>query len=182
MFIVFEGLDGSGTSTQLSLIQGWLDCVVTSEPSSTSIGKLIRENLKETSFSPDTMALLFAADRREHVKEIKEQLDKGKIVVCDRYICSSIAYQVALGVNEEFITSLNRDFIPPDLTIFFDASPELCFERRKSRAEKEIFDDIDFQKKVYIEYLKLPMKRIDASLSVEEVTEQIKNLLSRKRR
>ena len=85
MFIVFEGLDGSGTSTQLTLIGDWLGCYTTSEPSNSSVGKFIRESLKTGELSPTTMALLFAADRKEHLeKEIEPRLVRGEIVICDR--------------------------------------------------------------------------------------------------
>lgn len=100
MFVVFEGLDGSGTSTQLAIIGAWLGCFTTFEPTNGPIGALIREKLREGGFSNETMALLFAADRKEHLeKEIEPRLARGEVVLCDRYVMSSLAYQTAAGTS-----------------------------------------------------------------------------------
>ncbi len=161
-FIVLEGLDGSGTSTQLEYFEKklqelGLNHICTFEPTDNSVGKLIRSILKgQNKIEHETMALLFAADRMEHLNSknngILKHIKKGKIVICDRYIFSSIAYQ-SINCSPEWVLSINQ-FPLPEHLIFIDTPPEVCEKRMKSRELKEIYENLDFQKKVYNGYLK----------------------------
>ena len=182
MFVVFEGLDGSGTSTQLERIGRWLGCVTTFEPTNGPIGSLIREQLKEGSFSNETMALLFAADRKEHNKQIKNQLEQNRTVICDRYVYSSLAYQSSIGVSMDLIKKINEDCIKPNLILYFKISAEDCAERMTSR-KKDYFENIELQKKVETAYQTVlsdtsNVVYIDATKSVEDVTEQLKTVIT----
>jgi len=186
MFIVFEGLDGSGTSTQLKIIGDWLGCYTTSEPSNSSVGKFIRESLKTGELSPTTMALLFAADRKEHLeKEVEPRLARGEVVLCDRYVMSSLAYQIADGVDPEYVEFINKDFRKPDVTIYFDIDVESASIRRKERGVEDCYENTLFQSKVRKEYHHLLQNpylhtcAIHADRSVEDVTEQLKRVLRR---
>lgn len=181
MFVVFEGLDGSGTSTQLERIGRWLGCVTTFEPTNGPIGSLIREQLKEVSFSNETMALLFAADRKEHNKQIKRWLADNRTVVCDRYIYSSLAYQKALGVNADLLYKINEDFIKPDVLIYFKIDVDICINRIKDR-DKDTFENVGVQTYVKDEYEKVlvnyPHNIVDASRPEQEVTIQLQKYIT----
>lgn len=181
MFIVFEGLDGSGTSTQLKIIGDWLGCYTTSEPSNSSVGKFIRESLKTGELSPTTMALLFAADRKEHNKKIKRWLAENRTVVCDRYVYSSLAYQKALGVNADLLYKINEDFIKPDVLIYFKIDVNTCINRIKDR-DKDIFENVGVQTYVKDEYEKVlvnyPHNIVDASRPEQEVTIQLQKYIT----
>jgi len=181
VFVVFEGLDGSGTSTQLERIGRWLGCVTTFEPTNGPIGSLIREQLKEGSFSNETMALLFAADRKEHNKQIKRWLSENRTVVCDRYIYSSLAYQKALGVNADLLYKINEDFIKPDVLIYFKIDVDTCINRIKDR-DKDTFENVGVQTYVKDEYEKVlinyPHNIVDASRPEQEVTIQLQKYIT----
>ena len=182
MFVVFEGLDGSGTSTQLERIGAWLGCFTTFEPTNGPIGALIREKLREGGFSNETMALLFAADRKEHNKQIKNQLEQNRTVICDRYVYSSLAYQSSIGVSMDLIKKINEDCIKPNLILYFKISAEDCAERMTSR-KKDYFENIELQKKVETAYQTVlsdtsNVVYIDATKSVEDVTEQLKTVIT----
>lgn len=138
LFIVFEGIDGSGKSSLARALHEYLSdknipSILTAEPTSdTLIGKTLRAYLKDSSVDESTMALLFAADRVEHVKEIKKLLDEGITVICDRYIYSNFAYQGEHPARD--IHNLLMDkLLTPDITYYVDADPEVCLERIKSR-------------------------------------------------
>jgi dTMP kinase len=170
MFIVLEGLDGSGTTTQTRIIskalqmQGLKVCT-TNEPSSGPIGSLIRQVLSSRlvsrggfSLSTDTMALLFAADRIDHCENIiAPALGRGEIVVCDRYVYSSLVYQVVTSTwgNEDWLKIINQQAIIPNLTLILDATPETCFKRRKDRNSKEIYEVSHLQENLYQAYRNL---------------------------
>jgi len=152
VFIAFEGLDGSGKSTQVDaikdrLINKHIKFKIEKEPSDRNpIGLVVRDIIKGlTSVSPVTLAKLFSADRYEHVlHDIKPYIDGGGHVIMDRFIFSSFAYQ-GLDCSYDEIYLYNRDAIQllmPDLTIFIDTPPEVCIERIDStRNGKELFDD-----------------------------------------
>lgn len=135
-FIDIEGLDGSGSSTQVRLVAKELRTekikpYLTKEPSKGPIGKLVRQALegKFDALSPASIQLLFAADRGRHLNtEIIPQLEKGKMVITDRYAWSSVAFG-SVELSREWLLSLNQDFILPDLTIFIEVSPSVCLER-----------------------------------------------------
>ena len=155
-FAVFEGLDGSGTTTQLNILEGFFQgnsnklppLYKTSEPTNGSIGRLIRSALRaELPLKPETIALLFAADRYEHLYGpggIEERCKRGELAVSDRYILSSLVYQ-GITCGEELPTILNRDFPSPELLLFFDIDSEIAQKRLAGREQREIFEDLDFQ-------------------------------------
>lgn len=187
--IVIEGPDGSGKSSvakelhyKIKETRGWKhqhSPWLTAQPSNGSIGKLIRQELKEKSFEFDakTMALLFAADRADHINgEIKTFMDTGHVVICDRYILSSIAYQgILLGLGEEYIRTIHKDvLIDPDITIILDVSPEVAAKRNASK--KELYDDLDKQKLVNEFYRNSHYPNtvhVDADRSIEVVCDEV---------
>jgi dTMP kinase len=194
-FAVFEGCDGSGTTTQLKLLGKRLAALEktasaprffpTFEPTEGPAGILIRQALKkEVLFLPETMARLFAADRTEHLyakNGVLEHIQAGELVVSDRYVLSSLVYQ-GIECGEELPAGLNAPFPAPELLIFFDLDPGIAAERLKSRETLEIYEYLDFQKKVRERYhALLPACRkagtrveiIDASKTQEEVSEEV---------
>ncbi len=166
-FIVFEGIDGSGKSTQIQNISKRLKAenlkvYTTFEPTDGPVGSLIRKMLSgEIATDQRTIASLFAADRTDHLTNqkngIKQKVDQGEIVLCDRYYFSSYAYH-AQYIDMEWVihtNSLNAEILKPDLTIFIDADPEICFKRIKlSRTDFEMYEQIDIMKNVRINYFK----------------------------
>lgn len=192
-FITFEGIEGSGKSTQIELLKNFfkersLEVVFTKEPGSSKIGSHIREILlnKNNSILPYTELFLILADRIQHVHEIIEpELKAGNIVVSDRYIESSIAYQGQReGLDkEEIINFIEKLNLPvPDITFLLDLPVEHGLDRAKKRASLDRFEseDISFHKKIRSAYLEMydqnPSRiiKIDASLKSEEVFEIIK--------
>jgi len=154
VFIVLEGVDGAGSTTHSRLLAEWLrrrghGVTLTKEPQSEGkIGRLIREYLQVTRSSPVVDALLFAADRVEHLeKVIKPDLARGKTVISDRYLESSIAYQGAEGVDVEWIQILNREALSPDLTIVLKIDPTKSLGRKRF-VKREKFETEAFLRKV----------------------------------
>ncbi|HOQ17049.1 MAG TPA: dTMP kinase [Defluviitaleaceae bacterium] len=193
-FITMEGPDGSGKSTQISELKEYLndkgyDVLLTREPGGTDIGEQIRKiildvNNSHLSYMAET--LLYAASRAQHVEEkIKPALEAGKVVICDRFIDSSLVYQgYARKLGIELVESINQFAlmgIQPDITFFFDIKPEEAMDRKQNqkaldRLEKE---NISFHHLVYEGYKILldrypkRIRRIDASQSIDEVKSQI---------
>lgn len=144
-FIVLEGIDGSGKGTQLDMLKARLQATghsvwVTREPSESKIGKLIREGLGDaTKMDEATIALLFAADRLHHIHEIKAHLEKGDIVLCDRYVLSSLAYN-SQTLTLEWILDINKhadNRLHPDLTLLFDLSAQDAMHRIEVRGDSK---------------------------------------------
>ena len=194
VFIVLEGIDGAGKSTQAKLLKLWFEergyeVVLTKEPTDTPFGKLIRRLvltggregiIDGAKISHEAEALLFAADRAEHVdKLIKPALESGKVVISDRYFYSSLAYQWARGLDLEWLIDLNRFAIRPDVVILLDLPVKESMKRIKTRSIKTEFDKIfELQKKVRENYLKLAerfpeIKIVNALEDVEGVHRQI---------
>ena len=161
VFICIEGIDASGKTTHAhrlveNLRRKGFDAVYTTEPTSGEIGKFIRTHiLQGQERVPSTIeALLFAVDRIEHVENmIKPALQEGKIVISDRYIFSSLAYQGAAGLDLKWIEEINKFAIQPDLAVYLDISAEVVFERLKR--EKSVMENLETQRKVREIYLKL---------------------------
>lgn len=193
-FITFEGCEGVGKSTQIRFLKSYLDergldCVVTREPGGSQIAEKIRDIIlssDNTGMDDTCEALLYAAARAQHLKDIViPALDRGSLVICDRFIDSTFAYQgIARGLGEEFIDGLNKlstKGIMPDVTIFLDFPPQFSF-RRKGGADKGDrleSQNIDFHNKVYEGY-KILAKRepgrfvaIDASGTKQETRDKI---------
>jgi dTMP kinase len=182
-FICVEGLDGCGKTTQTRLLVRKLrkmgyDAIYTAEPSRGEIGKFIKRYCLhgEKRTSPIIEALLFAADRFDHVKnEVIPALDEGKIVVSDRYVYSSLAYQGAAGLDLKWIEIINEHAIRPDLAIFVDVEPEAVVKRLKPK--KSVMENLETQRKVHGVYLKFVEKgelvKIDGNRSKSEVADYI---------
>ena len=195
-FITFEGADGSGKTTQIEMIKEYLEkqgyqCVLTREPGGSDLGVKIREILLHYDGEVDPLCelLLYMADRAQHVNEvILPAIEDGKIVLCDRYTDSSVAYQgYARGLDREKIIQLNKvatNNLEPDLTIVFDVETEVAMKRvgeTKDRLEQE---GIEFHRKLRNGYLDLAkkfperIKVVNSNLSIEEVFEQVKKILN----
>jgi len=164
-FIVFEGLDHSGKTTQAKIFAGWLNAsgvpaVCTFEPTDDSVpGRAARDVIrKKISLHAEAAALLFVADRFEHVMNfILPNLERGVTVVSDRFYLSNVAYQ-GLGVDTDVLLALNEMIIAkkirPDATIFLDVPPEECLERiRRDSPQKDLFDELDTLAAVRENYL-----------------------------
>ena len=149
LFIVLEGIDGAGTTTQARLLAEWLEeqghsVVLTAEPTSRAVGAVIRQvlqgKLTDAAGQPvhvneTTMAFLFAADRADHLQGIVlPALDAGKVVVSDRHYLSSVAYQ-SIGVEMSWVEGLNARFRRPDLTILLDIDPEVSLRRKHAQGQ-----------------------------------------------
>ncbi|MGA2478997.1 MAG: dTMP kinase [Spirochaetia bacterium] len=160
--IVLEGLDGAGTTTQMRLLSERLTRdgkphAATWEPTDGPIGQLLRSILaRDTRAHPRSIALLYAADRNEHlyapVIGMEARAKKGEIVICDRYLFSSLAYQsVECGI--EYVAALNAAFPLPQSLLFIDTPVEVCQERLVERGKAELYDSFDFQSRVRESYL-----------------------------
>lgn len=192
-FLVFEGPDGSGKTTVINSLKDYLiskghSVIVTREPGGTVLGEDIRKILldkKNTDMNFRTEVLLYAAARAQHVDEIiKPYLEKNYIVICDRFVLSSLAYQG--GARDENIDNVKNindyaiDGINPDRTIFVDLDPEVGLCRKDSQEELDRLEmeSINFHKKVYSSYKKLlesyPYKYsvVDGANSKEDVYNQ----------
>jgi len=186
-FIAFEGLDGSGKSTHIRLLANKLkergyDSLITAEPTTTSIGQLITDSIQDTQSKVPlvTEALLFAADRFNHLKYVIEPAVRaGNVVLCDRYVHSSIAYQGAQQLSIKWIKAINRFASKADLSIYLDITPEVGLERIQGR-KKTVFEVLPLQKKIREIYLWLvdqgELVLIDANRSIREVQNDIFNM------
>jgi dTMP kinase len=181
-FIVIEGLDGSGKTTQARLLVQKLrnshKAVYTTEPSRGKIGSFIRECclFEEKRLDSATEALLFAADRIEHIQnEVVPALNKGLLVISDRYLYSSLAYQGSTGLSLEWIEAINKHALKPDLAVFIDVAPETVMARLNRN--KSVMETLETQRKVREVYLKFvandSLIRIDGDKLVAELSEAL---------
>ena len=187
IFICIEGLDGSGKTTHAhrivrNLQKKGFDAVYTTEPSRGELGKFIRTSvLQGKKRVPRVVeALLFAVDRVEHLeKMVKPALEEGKIVISDRCMYSSLAYQGAAGLDLEWIEEINRMALPPDLAIYIDVPPEVVVER--IRRKKSVMERLETQRKVkevYMKYVKNgKLVPVDGDRKKGEVTRNILMLI-----
>jgi dTMP kinase len=184
VFIVIEGLDGSGKTTQAILLTQRLlkthKAILTAEPSRGKTGTFIRECCLygEKRLPVEAEALLFSADRVEHVQnEILPALEEGKIVVCDRYLYSTLAYQGSAGLSLDWIKTINARALQPDFALFIDVPPERVLERLKRK--KSVMETLETQRKVREIYLKFVEKgeliRIDGDKPREVVANSLFN-------
>ncbi|HHW32050.1 MAG TPA: dTMP kinase [Clostridiaceae bacterium] len=200
LFITIEGMDGSGKTTQIEKIKEYFqqkgyEPVLTREPGGTKISEKIRNIILDesnTGMSPVTEMLLYASARAQLVFEvIKPALNQGKVVICDRFIDSSYAYQgYGRGIDLKFIENVNEpalDNVMPDITFFFDIEPKLALARRISatgadRIEKE---KLEFHERVYKGYKDRAalfphrIKIINANRSIEEISEEVRFWLNK---
>jgi len=206
MFITFEGIEGSGKTTQIKSTASWLkqkgvSCITTREPGSTDIGGKIRAILLDPlNKNLDHMAemLLYMADRAHHIGAIvKPALTKGKTVLCDRYFDATLAYQgYARGIDIELLRKLHLltlNNFKPDLTLLLDLCPETGLARaweqinlgaRTSAETRFESEKLNFHQKVRAGYLYLAKQEperfriIDASQNEDQVQEEIRKILS----
>ena len=187
-FIVIEGLDGSGKTTQAKLLTAKLSrsqhALYTAEPSQGGVGTFIRESCLygKKRLLTAVEALLFAADRIEHVEtEIKPALREGRLVISDRYVYSSLAYQGSSELSIDWISEINKYALKPDFAVFIDVSPETALKRLKR--EKSVMERLETQRHVREVYLKFVEKgelvRIDGERSETEVLEALLTLVMR---
>jgi dTMP kinase len=186
-FAVFEGGDGSGTSTQMDLLKrrfagrqdaarcpdgGGPGFFPTFEPTEGPAGKIIRAALrKEIALLPETLARLFAADRGEHLcgpGGVLERARRGELVVSDRYVLSSLVYQ-GLECGDELPRTLNAPFPAPELILLFDLDPAIAAERLRGRPSLDIYEYREFQEKVRDRYRALVPLFADAGVRVEVI-------------
>ncbi|MCK4967582.1 MAG: dTMP kinase [Candidatus Aenigmarchaeota archaeon] len=184
-YIVIEGMDGSGKSTQAKLLVKFLKAngfkaLHITEPSKNPIGKLISEKLLKGGFSSDVISLAFAADRQLIFEEtIKPALREYDFIISDRNFYSSLVYQPLFGSRYDWVKEINRYAVKPDLTFLIDI-PVSVFLKRRGETDV-IFENEDFQKKVRQGYLDLPEKFncdfviIDGVKSVDEVHKDIRS-------
>ena len=190
-FVVIEGLDGAGTTTQLRLLErrfaeervpGHCTC----EPTSGPVGTVIRAALAgRVRLEPRTLALLFAADRWEHINSpetgVRDRLARGEVVVSDRYLFSSLAYQ---GVEWSFdgVLDLHRDFPLPAHVIYVDTPVEVSQARLAGRAGRDLYDSADLQRRVAACYerafatlasTRALLHRVDGRLPPDRIAEEI---------
>lgn len=195
-FIVFEGIDGCGKGTQLKLIHSYLwglskeiDVYTTREPTR-DYKEIRKEMAKGTDVKKDAewYAQMFVQDRWDHVRNyIKPALERGIIVLCDRYKLSTLAYQHTQGMALDDLLKMHKELLVPDLTMIFDCPAETAFERRKKEGSIDVFDkDLEFQKKLRQNYLKLKdilfdenMVIINGSKSVDDVFVEVQGHLGK---
>ena len=199
MFITFEGIEGTGKTTQITLLADYLKSInykvlVTKEPGGTEFGQIIRKIILDpnTEFKhKHTELLLFFADRAEHVeKVILPALKEKKIVLCDRYIDSTYAYQYeGRGISIEYIRFLDKMInLYPDLTILFDCKPSIGLSRASKRAALDRFEqeELSFHEKVrqgFLNQAKLFPNRINVisieNKSIESISSEIKSVFNK---
>ena len=198
LFIVFEGIDGAGLTTHAGLTEKYLlkkgfKVVLTKEPTDGLIGGLIRAALRgEWDPEPETLQLLFAADRSRHVSAvIKPALERGMVVISDRYMFSSLAYG-SLQCDYEWLKMVNSIFPVPDLTFVLDLEPEEAVKRiKEARFEVELFEEVEKLSRVRETYMRIAeeyeniyvIKTDDEISEVQnEIERTIEAYLSKKRR
>lgn len=205
IFITIEGPDGSGKTTIIHMLAENLkkegfEVLATREPGGIEIAEQIRKVILDTdntAMDPRTEALLYAAARRQHLAEkVKPALEKGKIILCDRFVDSSLAYQGharGLGIDEVYsINEFAIENMMPQLTLYFDVSPEVGLERINKNKGREVnrldLENLEFHQKVREGYMILADRfperivKIDASKQLDAVYDEaeakIKNLLN----
>lgn len=188
IFIVLEGIDGSGKTSAISGVKEHLESIghkvmVTMEPTKGAIGDLVAET---DDLTPEAEALLFTADRACHTREISRWLDAGYDVVCDRYYASTLAYQSASGLDRDWLYSMNSKVTrEPDVHILLDVDPEISLARVNKRGEKvSRFERSDYLGKVRDAYLEIAkaygLTVLDASRGKDEVSEDIIGIIDRR--
>ncbi len=199
-FIVFEGIDGAGTTTQLKKLESFFQdrnatpAHFDAEPTTGETGRFLRRVLKgEVPATPETQAYLFAADRNEHIfgkSGIAEFSEGGTLCFSDRYFFSSLAYQSA-ACGMELPLLLNSRFPLPRILFYFDIDPEISLKRVTGRGEQlEIFEKLDYQQKTRAKYEEvmtmydgtelgegMKVVRIDATKTPDEIHSQILSII-----
>ncbi len=200
-FITFEGCDGCGKSTQLKMFSDYLTRkgvphIFTREPGGGKISEQIREVLlsgKNLEMTDECEALLYAAARVQHLSDrVEPALSEGKLVICDRYVDSSLAYQAyARGLGREFVEKINAFALErylPDVTVFIDLTPEAAFRRKKGVDQNDRMElaGIDFHNRVYAGYKTIAAEQpervvcVDGNKTPSEIFDDILAVLKEK--
>ncbi len=202
-FIVLEGLDGAGTTTQSQRLAAWLRAQgrrvhLTAEPSGGPVGALVRQVLSRRisgapgdsrGFDGGALALLFAADRLDHLAaEVEPRLSEGFDVVCDRFTLSSLAYQSLTTGDAAWVEAINERAAAPDATLFLEVSPGAAIRRRfAASASRELFEVPAFQRRVARAYrrgiarlrrLGQRVEVVDGERALDDVTAHLARLVS----
>jgi dTMP kinase len=196
IFITFEGLDGSGKSTQISILKNYLEdkgikVYVTREPGGTEVGERIRSILldPDLTLKPWTEVFLYIGSRVENTEKIKKKLQEGFWVICERYMDSTIAYQgYGRGLPINILSDLNRiatSNLIPHITFLIDIDPYKSLSRKKNfdRIERESLEFYDKVRKGYLEIAEREKERfvvISGERSIEEIRKDIISYLERK--
>ena len=186
-FIVLDGIDACGSTTHVQLLESYfkkkdLKVKITHEPTQSSIGRLIKEYLRENKGFPELDALLFASDRAQHSKLIQTWLGSDYFVISDRYVESSICYQSSSGVDINWIKEINKFALVPDIYIILDIDPKEAIKRiKKERVTIEKFEKLEFLIKVRDAFLKRAREMnyiiTPTSDSIENVHSKIKKII-----
>ncbi|MBC7081671.1 MAG: dTMP kinase [Thermoplasmatales archaeon] len=185
-FITIEGIDGSGKTTIAKILHEKIpNSVLTYEPTDGWIGKMIKGAISKD-VDGITISLLFCADRNEHLKEIRKWLGEGKIVICDRYFDSTLAYQkeqLKFENAEKWLLNLQPFLIKPDLTILLKIEPKKAMERIKRK--KVFFENEEFLEKVQKNYLEMAKEErfflINAEKSIDEIVNECLEEIKRRK-
>ncbi|ADB51412.1 dTMP kinase [Conexibacter woesei] len=192
-FVVVEGLDGAGTTTQAERLAAMLRTrgghavELTKEPTNGPLGAVLRQAIEgRVALDPVALALAFAADRADHlfnpVNGVVAALDAGRWVVSDRYVLSSLAYNRGGVVSREWVAELNARAIAPDLTVFVDVDPEICLERIGARSsadelfhsrEQLVAVDRNYRDLIAAGHVHGPLATVDGSGSIDAVHDAI---------
>lgn len=194
-FYVLEGLDGAGTTTQIKLLEkrfrtDGIAAFITAEPTPGPIGRLIRSILRgDIRVTPQSLAHLFVADRCDHIGADKTgilaRIDAGQVVVSDRYLFSSLAYQ-SIDCGFRYVASLNAEFPLPEAIFYLEVSTQTAMKRSEDRGSLEIFENLSFQTAVSDSYERaltfaensgVRINRIDGSASPEQIHEDIWDMI-----
>lgn len=200
LFIVFDGIDGCGKSTQISRLHDYLfkkdkkiRILTTREPTFGKYGKEVREMLaehKDPYSDSDKLLGLYVNDRKDHLDNLikpflKADGDNISIVLCDRYYYSTVVYQHTQGVDLKKALDMNKDFLKPDLAIILDLNPETALHRISKERAVEKFEKIEFMKKLRENFLKLKdevddnIVYVDTSGNEHETFEKIKKVVDK---
>ncbi len=198
MFITFEGVEGSGKTTQTTLLKDFLvqrgyKVTVTREPGWGAVGKLIRRMLleeRDLELDPLAELCLFCADRAQHVRDfIKPSLEQGEIVICDRFNDSTLVYQgYGRKLDLDLVKKLSKSSalgLEPELTILLNLPVRMGLSRLKKRAEKTKMDEepVEFHERIRQAYLLIAQKEpvrikvVNAAVNVNEIQEEIRNIV-----
>lgn len=187
--IVFEGIDGAGSTTQVDLFFKYLTrnkikALKSAEPTGGLIGKMIRQALRgEIRFDSKTLQLLYTADRSDHLeREVIPALKKGQIVVLDRYVLSTLAYGL-LNLDGLWLLEISKNFILPDVTFLVDTPVSEAMKRMGNRSRRELFEKEKLLKSVRKNYLDLAhdfgrdVEVLDGMMGKNEIFEEVLKVL-----
>lgn len=188
--IVLEGLDGAGLNTQATLLEMYLKergyrTLLTSEPTKSIMGGIIRSSLNgELKLSEKALQLLFSADRADHLETtIQPAINANKIVICDRYIFSTLAYGYASRLNYKWLRQVNLSFRLPDLGVFIDVKPTVSLSRTSSTAGFEMFNKekqlADVRKAFLMIASNFHIKVVDGNSDIETVRGRVTKVVEK---